>query len=146
MPVTKRRSGKVASRAKNPASKRSHATRAATAAPEPVTFESGSGNLFADIGAPDAEDRLAKAELARIIRGIVRDRKAEGWTQARAAAALGIAAPDMSDLMRGKLARFSQERLALFLTRLGMDVRIQVGPRREGKARAGITVERVAAF
>jgi len=120
--------------------------RAAAAEPEPITFEAGSGNVFADMGLPDAEDRLAKAELARIVRGIVRDRKAEGWTQARAAKVLGIAAPDMSDLMRGKLARFSQERLEQFLTRLDMEVRIQVGPRPPWKERAEITVERVAAF
>ena len=132
--------------AKKSSPKRTHTKRHAIAATDAITFETGSGNVFADIGAPDAEDRLAKAELARIIRGIVRDRKAEGWTQARAAAALRIAAPDMSDLMRGKLARFSQERLTLLLTRLGMDVRIQVGPRPEGTEQAEITVQRVAAF
>jgi predicted XRE-type DNA-binding protein len=108
-----------------------------------IEVEPGSGNVFEDLGLPDAAERLAKAELARVIRKIVADR---GWTQRRAAAVLGIAAPDMSDLVRGKLARFSQERLERFLNALDMDIRIQVAPRRKGKKHAGVTVELVGAF
>lgn len=112
-----------------------------------LRVEASSGNVFADLGFADAEDRLTKAQLARIVRLEVRDRmEREGWTQARAAKLLGIPASDMSDLMRGKLARFGQERLEAFLTRLDLEVRIQVGPRPAEKARAEVTVERVAAF
>lgn len=112
-----------------------------------AAVEPSSGNVFADLGFADAEDRLVKAQLARIVRHEVRARMArEGWTQARAAKLLGIAASDMSDLMRGNLARFAQERLEGFLTRLDLDVRIQVGPRPPEKARAEITVEWVTAF
>ena len=105
--------------------------------------ESSTGNVFEDLGLPDADERLAKAQLARIIRGIVRER---GWTQKKAASVLGIAPPDMSDLMRGKLARFSQERLERFLNSLDLEVRIQVGPKPAWKEHAGITVELVPAF
>jgi predicted XRE-type DNA-binding protein len=126
---------------------RGRAPRARAVEAEPVTFESGSDNVFADMGARDAEERLAKAELARIVRGLVRERQArDGWTQAHAARVLGIKAPDMSNLLRGKLAGFSQERFAHFLTQLGMDVRIQIAPRAADRAHAAITVERVAAF
>ena len=59
---------------------------------------------------------------------------------------LGIVPPDVSDLVRGKLARFSQERLERFSNALGMDVRIQVGPRRKGKKHANATVELVGTF
>jgi predicted XRE-type DNA-binding protein len=114
-----------------------------TKAAQRIAVESSSGNVFADVGLPQPAERLAKAELARVIRKVVHDR---GWTQARAAKAVGIAAPDMSDLMRGKLARFSQERLARFLNALDMDVRIRVGPRPTGKKRATVTVELVGAF
>jgi predicted XRE-type DNA-binding protein len=110
---------------------------------KPIKIESSSGNVFEDLGLPDASERLAKAELARVIRMIIKDRK---WTQRLGADALGIAPPDMSDLMRGKLARFSRERLERFLIALDMDVHIQVGPRPAGKKRAGVTVELVAAF
>ncbi|MDQ6717693.1 MAG: XRE family transcriptional regulator [Gemmatimonadota bacterium] len=107
-----------------------------------IEIEHGSGNVFEDLGFPDAAERLAKAELARLVRNIIREKS---WTQAHAAGVLGIAASDMSDLVRGKLDRFSQERIARFLNSLDMDVRIQVAPRRAGKKRADITVEWVGA-
>ena len=66
------------------------------------------GNIFEDMGMPNPGERLAKAELARVIRQIVKER---GLTQSEAAALLGLKQPDVSDLMRGKLARFSMERL-----------------------------------
>jgi predicted XRE-type DNA-binding protein len=149
MPTAKRRTPtppKTTAVPDRRAGRRSIAKRGSPRGSAAVTFEASSGNVFADMGVPDADDRLAKAELARIIRAVVRARKEQGWTQARAAGALGIAASDMSDLMRGKLARFSQERLAQFLTRLDMEVRIQVGPRPPSKERAEITVERVTTF
>ncbi len=102
-----------------------------------------SGNVFADMGMRDAEARLAKAELARAVRKILEDR---GLKQAEAARLLGIAQPEVSDLVRGKLARFSMERLERFLNALDMEVRIQVGPRPGWKERAGITVQVVDAF
>jgi phage-related protein/predicted XRE-type DNA-binding protein len=108
-----------------------------------IEIEHGSGNVFEDLGFPDAEERLAKAELARVVRKIIKERN---WTQAHAAEVLGIAPSDMSDLIRGKLARFSQERLARFLNSLDMDVTIQVSPRADGHGRAGITVELVDAY
>ena len=110
---------------------------------ESLEMESSTGNVFEDLGLPDAAGRLAKAELARVIRKIV---AGKGWTQRRTAAVLGIAPPDMSDLVRGKLSRFSQERLERFLNALDMDIRIQVGPKRRGKKQANVTVELVGAF
>jgi predicted XRE-type DNA-binding protein len=67
-----------------------------------------SGNIFKDMGMLDAEERLAKAELARTIRKAIRER---GLTHAEAAEILGAAQADVSDLIRGRLARFSMERL-----------------------------------
>ena len=89
-----------------------------------------SGNIFEDMGMPNAEERLAKAELARVIRKVLRERD---LTQAQAAARLGVKQPDVSDLARGKLARFSMERLERFLNALDRDVRIQAGPSLWGK-------------
>ena len=80
--------------------------------PAVFAIEASSGNVFEDLGLPDASERLAKAELARVVRRIITRKQ---WTQRRAADELGIAAPDVSDLMRGKLARFSQERLERFV-------------------------------
>ena len=108
-----------------------------------MAMEIGSGNVFQDLGLPDPAERLAKAELARVIRTIITDKD---WTQRHAAKVLSIAPPDVSDLMRGKLARFSQERLVRFLNALDMNVRIQVGPRKRPRARATVTAELVGAF
>ncbi|MEO7191354.1 MAG: helix-turn-helix transcriptional regulator [Vicinamibacterales bacterium] len=109
---------------------------------EAIAIEASSGNVFQDLGLPDAAERLAKAELARVVRHIIAGKQ---WTQRRAADELGIAPPDVSDLMRGKLARFSQERLERFLNALGMDVQIRVSPRAVGKKHANVTVEFVSA-
>jgi predicted XRE-type DNA-binding protein len=92
-----------------------------------------SGNVFADIGAADAEERLAKAELSRIIRRTIAERELK---QAQVAALLGVTQPDVSDLVRGRLRRFGMERLQRFLTLLGMDVEVRVMPksnRRRGR-------------
>jgi predicted XRE-type DNA-binding protein len=110
---------------------------------EDAQVHDSTGNIFEDMGMSNPGERLAKAELARVIRKIVKER---GLTQGDAATLLGVKQPDVSDLMRGKLARFSMERLERFLNALDMEVRIQVGPRPAGKAQAGVTVELVASF
>lgn len=110
---------------------------------EQAVVRGSTGNVFEDMGMQDAEARLARAELARAVRKILEER---GLKQADAARLLGIAQPDVSDLVRGKLARFSMERLERFLNSLDMEVRIQVGPRPRWKERAGITVQLVDAF
>lgn len=108
-----------------------------------IPVETSTGNVFADLGLPDAAERMAKAMLSRILQDQVREL---GWTQRVAATALGIATSDMSDLMRGKLARFSQERLERMLNALDLDVVIHVGPKPVWKAAADVTVTRVRSF
>jgi predicted XRE-type DNA-binding protein len=118
--------------------------RQSSSTPDPgVEVHDSTGNVFEDMSMPEAQERLAKAELARVIRKAIDVR---GLTQAEAADLLGIKQPDVSDLARGKLARFSRERLERFLNALGLDVRVQVGPRPSWKRRAGITVEVVDTF
>jgi predicted XRE-type DNA-binding protein len=90
-------------------------------------------NIFDDLGRPNAAELLAKVELARAIRRLI---EARGLTQAEAAAILGIAQPDVSNLGRARLAGFSIERLCRFLNLLGQDVRIVVTPKPRSRARA----------
>ncbi|MCO4100121.1 MAG: XRE family transcriptional regulator [Gemmatimonas sp.] len=111
--------------------------------PEAITFSPMHDNFFEAMALPDAAERLAKAEMALVIGHVV---KAREWNQKRTAEVLGVAASDVSDLLRGKLARFSQERLERFLNALDMDVVIQIGPRPAWKTHASITVEQVAQF
>jgi predicted XRE-type DNA-binding protein len=87
--------------------------------------EASSGNVFADLEIPDADEALAKAELARQIGVILAQRK---LTQTGAAAVLGIDQPKVSALIRGKLEGFSTDRLFRFLNALGQDVAIVVRP------------------
>jgi len=108
-----------------------------------MRIHDSTGNVFEDMGMRDAEERLAKAELARMIRKEIGRR---GLTQTAAADLLGIQQPDVSDLVRGKLARFSMNRLERLLNALDLEIRIQVGPRPSHKAHAGITVETVDSF
>lgn len=90
-----------------------------------IQVEEGSGNVFADLDLPNAEERLAKADLAIRIGEAIRARR---LTQARAAQILNIDQPKISRLLRGQLSGFSAERLMHFLTRLGRDVEITVKP------------------
>lgn len=85
----------------------------------------GSGNVFADLGLSNPEERLTKADLAMQIAGGIRARR---LTQAKAAALFGIDQPKISRLLRGQLSGFSTERLIHFLTLLGQDVVIVVKP------------------
>jgi predicted XRE-type DNA-binding protein len=108
-----------------------------------LAVHDSSGNVFEDMGMADADERLAKAEMARFVRNTIRDR---ALTQREAADLLGLQQPDVSDLVRGKLSRFSRQRLERMLNALDMEIRIQVGPRPTWKAHAGITVEHVGSF
>ena len=102
-----------------------------------MEVEKGGGNVFADLGLPNAEDRLAKAELARKINEIISRR---GLNQIDAAELLGIDQPRISALARGRLAGFSLERLVRFLNILGRDVRILVKPKPKGRHHAMLSV------
>jgi predicted XRE-type DNA-binding protein len=93
-------------------------------------FTKSSGNVFADLQVSEPSEALAKSELAAIIAQALRARR---LTQTAAARVLGIDQPKVSELLRGRLTRFSTERLLLFLLRLGRDVDIVV---REGPASA----------
>ena len=84
-----------------------------------IEVEEGSGNVFADIGLPNPEERLAKADLAIRISEAIRARR---LNQTRAAHILRIDQPKISRLLRGQLSGFSTERLMHFLTLFGRDV------------------------
>ncbi|MGH9444894.1 MAG: helix-turn-helix domain-containing protein [Terriglobia bacterium] len=83
------------------------------------------GNIFADLGFPNAEREQLKAQLALRIYRLIKQR---GLTQAQAGKILGIKQPHVSALMRGQSGAFSVERLMDFLTALGQDVEISVKP------------------
>ena len=97
----------------------------------------GSGNVFADLGFPNAEEFLAKARLASAISDIIKGRH---LTQKAAAELLGTTQPKVSNLVTGSLEGFSLERLARFLNSLDRDVEIVVKKRPRSRRRSRIVV------
>jgi len=83
----------------------------------------GTGNVFADLGYPDADERQTKLRLAHAIKTVIARRR---LTQASAAARLGASQPKVSALANYKLEGFSVERLMTFLTALDQDVEIVI--------------------
>ena len=88
----------------------------------------GSGNVFADLGFPNPEQELIKAQLALQIHTIL---KSSGMTQVEIAKILGVQQPQVSLLMRNRAGNFSVGRLMEFLTALRQDVEITVRPSRK---------------
>jgi predicted XRE-type DNA-binding protein len=86
-------------------------------------IEPSSGNVFADLGLPNAEELDTKVRLAVAIN---RELDARKLTQAAAAAKLSISQPKVSLLKNYKLKGFSVERLMLLLTALGSDIEIRI--------------------
>src|SRR5260370_1388614 len=86
-----------------------------------------SGNVFKDIGVPNAEEHLIKAQLVFKIDTILKKR---GLKQVEAADLFGVRQPDVSKMLRGDFRQFSVERLLRFLVALDQDVEIVVKPHR----------------
>ncbi|MDX8431276.1 MAG: helix-turn-helix transcriptional regulator [Candidatus Algichlamydia australiensis] len=97
-----------------------------------------SGNVFADLGIPNPEEALVKAELASQIDDIMR---AENITQKEAAIILGIDQPKVSDIVNGKLRHYSIDRLMRFLRRLGKDIEIHVISKAKRRSSTSIKVK-----
>jgi predicted XRE-type DNA-binding protein len=96
-----------------------------------------SGNVFADLSLPEADDLLVKAELAAKIIAEVHRRR---MTQVQAAAVLGIDQLKISALKQGKLSGFSIKSLMRFLLRLGRDVEITVKGKSKSRSTARLRV------
>jgi predicted XRE-type DNA-binding protein len=100
----------------------------------------GSGNVFADLGFPDAEERQTKLRLTYALNAIMDEQR---LTQAAAAARLGLNQPKVSALRNYKLEGFSVERLMTLLNALDQDIEIVI--RRKPRARAAARISVVAA-
>ena len=92
---------------------------------ERTEIHEGSGNVFADIGLPDAEELLLKSRLVIELRRLI---AARDLTQSAAAERLGITQPELSHLLRGRLRGISVERLLRMLTAFEQDIDIVLRP------------------
>ena len=102
-----------------------------------IEIEQGSINVYADLGHPDAEEMLVKAQLATKIGEILKSRN---WTQQQAAEVLGMPQPKLSQLLRGQFRGISEAKMLEYLSRLGRRVQIVVGPERKATAPGRVEV------
>ena len=97
----------------------------------------GSGNVFGDLGLPNADQELMKARLTLQIYRIIKER---GITHTEAGKILGIPQPHVSALARNRSGNFSVGRLIDFLTALGQDVEITVRATRKEHGAMSVTL------
>jgi predicted XRE-type DNA-binding protein len=90
-----------------------------------LEIEYSSGNVFADLGLPDAEQLKIKSglviEITRAVRRL-------GMTQEEAGRRMGISQAKVSGLMRGDFSNLSERKLMECLNRLGYDIEIKLTP------------------
>jgi len=103
-----------------------------------VKMVRGSGNVFRDLGFPQAEARnlALRSQLAIRIEEFVEN---SGLTQARAASRLGLTQPRLNALLKGKLEQFSLDALVNTATRAGLHVELRVTSQRRTHERAAAT-------
>ena len=102
-----------------------------------IEYEVGSGNVFADLGLPHPEERMAKALLSIAIERAMEERD---LTVSAAAKLTQCAKAELSRVIRGDLDDFSMDRLFRFLNALGIDVRIHVTAKAPEAAEAHVLV------
>ena len=93
-----------------------------------IEVEISSGNVFADLGLPDADKLKIKSGLVIEITKAVRKL---GLTQDEAARRMGITQPKVSGMLRGDFSNLSERKLMDCLNRLGYDIEIKVKPAAE---------------
>jgi predicted XRE-type DNA-binding protein len=101
------------------------------------THEIGSRNVYADLGFPDADEMLVKAQLVSKISEIIAER---GYSQTEAAQRLGLPQPKLSKLIRGQFSGISERKLMDCLTRLGKDIQIVVREHAPGRKVGHVSV------
>jgi len=97
----------------------------------------GGTNVFADLGLADAENQFVKAQLVSRMMDIMKARK---LTQTAVAGIIGVAQPDVSNLIRGRFRGYSIDRLMSFLVALDQDVEIVVKSKPANRRGAHLTV------
>jgi predicted XRE-type DNA-binding protein len=107
-----------------------------------IEAHQGSGNVFADLGLPNAEERLLKANIVAELHRLIKRRE---LTQVKAAKLVGISQPDLSHLLRGDFDDYSAERLMKMLTMFEHDIEIVMKPHRKTGKPGRITFKSVAA-
>ena len=88
-----------------------------------IEVEMGSGNVFADLGLPNADKLQIKSGL---VIEITRAMQRLKLTQKAAAERMGVPQPKVSAMLRGDFSNLSERKLMDCLNRLGYDIEIKV--------------------
>lgn len=104
------------------------------------TYKAGSENVYADLGFPDSDEMLVKAELVKRLENIIKRRSI---TQSAAAKIIGVSQPDLSKILKGNFRGYSIGRLMKFLTAFDRDVEIVIR-RKRTKGKSGQVSVRAA--
>jgi len=86
-------------------------------------IERSSGNIYTDLGLPDADEMLVKAHLATKIGEII---QRNHWTQQEASKRLGMPQSKISHMLRGNFRGISEAKMIACLNLLGRDIQIVV--------------------
>jgi predicted XRE-type DNA-binding protein len=100
-----------------------------------IEIERGTGNVYADLGRPNAEEMKIKARLAMRINAAIKDK---GLTQMKAAELIGMPQPKLSELLRGKFSGISEAKMIECLNKLGNDVEIVITTAREAQGHTSV--------
>lgn len=82
---------------------------------EDLELVRGSDHPFEDVGLPEADTKLIKADLAAEIIAILRGRRLTGAAATKLA---GVQTADLSRIRNADLSRFTIDRLIMILNRL----------------------------
>ena len=88
-----------------------------------TVIETGSGNVFADLGLPDAEALQFKAQLIHEINHLIEARQ---LSQSAAAKLIGMDQPTLSKMLRGQFLNCSTDRLFGIINKLGHSVEVRI--------------------
>lgn len=102
-----------------------------------IEIEVSSGNVYEDIGQPDAGEMQVKAQLAAKIGEILKSRN---LTQSQASVILGLSQPKVSEMLRGKFRGISEAKMLECLSLLGRDVQIVISAAPASRAQGRIEV------
>lgn len=101
-----------------------------------IEVHDSGGNIFADLGLPEADSHFLKAQIVAELYRLTTEQK---LTQTKAGALMGISQPEVSRLFKGNFREYSVDRLMAFLTAFDRDVEIVARPRSAGDGRGHIT-------
>ena len=104
---------------------------------EPLPPVPVSDNIFADLGIPNAQEELHKAQIAHAIRHVI---EVSALTQAAAARQIGTTQPKVSRILGGKLAGFTSDRLLHYLRALECDIEIKITRKPANRSHGTLTV------